>query len=222
MISPIWKRRIMGFLGFSLPVVVVLSGFVLFGSVQDSLSDYSGLGSRAYIIMLLIVAAFLIRYKGYDVIDNIAGKLAGLFALGVVFFSNDADGWQAVLHFVSATGLFLVFSFFCLFLFTKTKESRPNNLWHTITSFRFGIIKSNQPHMRLKKRRNKVYVACGIFMLLAMIITVVYNLCWQHTIISVAKPVLTLEWLMIWAFGFSWLVKGETIWSDRRIRIKLQ
>jgi hypothetical protein len=38
----------------------------------------------------------------------------------------------------------------------------------------------------------------------------------------VAKPVLTLEWLMIWAFGFSWLVKGETIWSDRRIRIKLQ
>jgi hypothetical protein len=211
----------MGFLGFTLPVVVVISGFILFGSVQDSLSDYNGLGSRVYVIMLLIVAVFLIRYRGYDIIDNIAGKMAGLFALGVVFFPNDAGGWQAVLHFVSATGLFLVFSFFCLFLFTKTNESRSNNLWHTIASFRFGIIKSNEPHMRLKKKRNKVYVACGLFMLLAMVITVVYNLCWQHTIISVAKPVLTLEWLMIWAFGFSWLVKGETIWSDRRIRIKL-
>jgi hypothetical protein len=209
----------MAFLGFTLPLVVVLSGFILFGSVQDSLSDYNGLGSRAYIIMLLMVAIFLIRYKGYDVVDNITGKLAGLFALGVVFFPNDAGGWQAVLHFVSATGLFLVFSFFCLFLFTKTKESRPNDLWHTIASFRFGIIKSNEPNMRLKKKRNKVYVACGLFMLLAMVITVVYNLCWQHTVISMAKPVLTLEWLMIWAFGFSWLVKGETIWSDKRIRI---
>jgi len=205
----------MGLLGFTLPVVVVLTGFILFGSVQDSLSDYNGLGSRVYIIMLLIVAVSLIRYKGYDIIDNIAGKLAGFFALGVVFFPNDAGGWQAVLHFVSATGLFLVFSFFCLFLFTKTNESRPNDLRHTITSFRFGIIKSNEPRMRFKKKRNKVFVACGTFILLAMVITVVYNLCWQHTVISLAKPVLTLEWLMIWAFGFSWLVKGKTIWSDK-------
>ena len=75
--------------------------------------------------------------------------------------------------------------------------------------------------MLLKKKRNKVYVACGVFMLLAMVITIIYNLCWQDTIISVAKPVLTLEWLMIWAFGFSWLVKGQTIWSDKRIRIDI-
>lgn len=211
----------MGFLSLLLPVVVVLSGFLIFGSVQDSLSDYSGIGSRAYSYMLLLVAWAFLKYKGYDIIDKIAGKLAGIFALGVVIFTNDAGGWQEVIHFVSATGLFLVFSFFCLFLFTKTRESRPNDLWHTIISFRFGIIKSNKPEMHFKKKRNKVYVTCGLFMLLGMVVTVAYNLFWQHTVLAVIKPVLSIESLMIWAFGVAWFVKGETIWSDKKIPVKI-
>ncbi|MBN2239825.1 MAG: hypothetical protein JW712_08620 [Dehalococcoidales bacterium] len=196
----------------------MVSGVVLFGSVQDSLSDYYRLGSRdVFIGMLLVVAIFLLKYKGYDKIDNIAGTLAAACALCVIVFPNDAGGWQSVVHFVSATGLFIIFAFFCLFLFTKTRDSRPNDLWHTIISFRFGRIKSNTPEMRNKKKRNKVYVGCGLFMLTGMIITVVYNLCWQDTILSLARPVLILEWLMIWAFGIAWLVKGQTIWSDRNI-----
>jgi hypothetical protein len=210
----------MGLIGLVLPVVVVLSGFALYGSAQDSLSDYYGLGNRnVYIIMMLIVAWFLVKYKGDDFIDNIAGKLAGIFAFGVVFLSNNAGGWQAVLHFLSATGLFLMFSFFCLFLFTKTAKSQPNDLWHTLASFRFGIIKSNEPDMRLKKKRNRVYISCGLFILSGMVITVVYNLFWQNTGISSVKPVLLLEWLMIWAFAFSWLVKGGIIWSDNKIPV---
>jgi hypothetical protein len=113
-----------------------------------------------------------------------------------------------------------MFSFFCLFLFTKTAKSLPDNLWHTLTSFRFGVIKSNEPGTRLKKRRNKVYIACGLFILLGMIITVIYNLFWQDTVISIIKPVLLLEWLMIWAFAFSWLIKGKIIWSDKKILIR--
>lgn len=204
-------------------MVVVVSGIILLGSVQDSLSDYYAYRSREiYIVMLLAVAIFLMRYKGYDIIDNMAGKLAGVFALGVMIFPNNAGGWQSVVHFVSAAGLFLVFSFFCLFLFTKTKESRQNNLWHTIVSFRLGRIKTNEPNMHFKKKRNKVYVASGLFMLFGMVITVVYNLFWQDTAISVIKPVLTIEWLMIWSFGFSWLVKGKTIWRDKEIPVTIQ
>ena len=102
----------MGLIGFVTPLVVVFSGFALYGSVQDSLSDYYGLESqKIYIIMMLIVSWFLMKYKGYDLIDNIAGKLAGLFALGVLFFPSNAGGWQAVLHFVSATGLFTMLKY---------------------------------------------------------------------------------------------------------------
>lgn len=216
-------RRVLGFLGFILPVIVVTSGFFLLGSVQDSLSDYSDPRSREiFVVMLLTVAILLMRYRGYDIVDNIAGKMAGIFALGVMLFSNEAGGWESVVHFVSAAGLFIVFSFFCLFLFTKTKDSRPNDLWHTLISFRFGRIKTNEPHMQAKKKRNKVYIACGIFMVLGLVFTVVYNLCWKDTIISVIKPVLTLEWLMIWAFGFAWLVKGKTFWRDKEILIGIR
>jgi hypothetical protein len=200
----------------------VLSGFINFGSVLDSLSDYlDGRSKEVFIVMLLIVAWCLIKYKGYDIIDNLVGKLAGLFALGVLFFPNNAGGWQSVIHFVSATGLFLVFAFMCLFLFTKRKDAPPNNLWHTITSFRFGIIRSDEPGMERKKIRNKVYVACGISMLVSMLITVLYNLFWQDTGMSVIKPVLTLEWLMIWAFAIAWMVKGQIILSDRRVRVEM-
>ena len=222
MIPQIWARRFLGILGLVLPVVIVLSGLLVFGSVRDSLSDYLNVKSReVFIVMLLIVAWCLIKYNGYDFIDNLIGKLAGLCALGVLFFPSNAGGWQSVVHFVSATGLFLVFAFMCLFLFTKTKDAPPNNLWHTITSFRFGIIKSDEPDMRLKKKRNKVYVACGVALLVNMLITVLYNLFWQDTGISVIKPVLVLEWLMIWAFALAWMVKGQIILSDRRARVEV-
>jgi uncharacterized membrane protein YjgN (DUF898 family) len=75
--------------------------------------------------------------------------------------------------------------------------------------------------MELKKKRNKVYVACGVAMLVSMLVTVLYNLLWQDTAMSVIKPVLTLEWLMIWAFAFSWMVKGQIILSDRRVRVEV-
>jgi hypothetical protein len=208
--------------GFALPVVIVLSGFIDFGSVLDSLSDYIGARNKEVsVVMLLIVAWCLIKYKGYDFIDNFVGKLAGLFALGVLFFPNSTGGWQSVVHFVSATGLFLVFAFMCLFLFTKTKDSPPNNLWHTITSFRFGLIRSDEPGMERKKIRNKVYVACGISMLISMLVTILYNLFWQDTGMSVIKPVLMFEWLMIWAFAIAWMVKGQIILSDRRVRVEI-
>ena len=222
MLSRIWNRRFIALVGFALPVVIVLSGFINFGSVLDSLSDYFDVRSReVFVVMLLIVAWCLFKYNGYDFIDNLVGKLAGLCALGVLFFPNNAGGWQSVLHFVSATGLFLVFAFICLFLFTKTKDSPPNNLWHTIKSFRFGIIRSNEPGMEFKKKRNKVYVACGVALLVNMLITVLYNLFWQDTGISVIKPVLVLEWLMIWTFAFSWLVKGQIILSDKRVLVEV-
>jgi hypothetical protein len=28
------------------------------------------------------------------------------------------------------------------------------------------------------------------------------------------KPIFWLESFVLWAFGFSWLIKGETLWKD--------
>ena len=213
--SYIWLRRLMGALGFLLPVVLFFWGLALSGSILDSISDYYSLRTRdAFVGILFGIACILAAYKGYDRIDDITGKVAGLFALGVAFIPNTAGGWQTTVHLLFAAGLFLALSFFSLFCFTKTKESPPNDLRHTVTSFRFGRIKSNEEGMRRKKIRNKVYVTCGLIMLACLALIGLYYKFWENTAISVIKPVLWLEWVMIWAFGFSWAVKGETLWQE--------
>ena len=57
--------------------------------------------------------------------DNIAGDFACLFAVGVALFPTTSDD-QVIktIHFVSAASLFLLLSYFSLFLFTKTKGGR--------------------------------------------------------------------------------------------------
>jgi hypothetical protein len=42
----------------------------------------------------------------------------------------------------------------------------------------------------------------------------VYMLFLQKTVLRNWAPVLILEILALWAFGFSWLVKGETLFKD--------
>ena len=57
--------------------------------------------------------------------------------------------------------------------------------------------------------RNKVYVVCGIFMLVCIALVAIYGWFLQDTAIASIKPVFWLESLALWAFGWSWFVKGE-------------
>lgn len=211
----------MGILGVALPVVLMMWGFALSGwsfELQDSISDYYSMRTRdALVGILFVIAWFLCTYKGYETVDDVAGYLACLFALGVAFFPNSGVSWERIMHFSSAVGLFLVLSFFSLFLFTKTVES-PKGLRGTLTSFRFGVIKSRDPEQSEKKIRNRIYVACGLVMLACIVLTGLYYLLWKNTTISAIKPVFWLESFMIWAFGISWFIKGETLWKDKKAR----
>jgi len=196
LVSHLMLRRVLGGLGVALPIVLAVWGFALSGwslELQDSISDYYSLRTRdAFVGILFVIAWFLFTYRGYERKDDIAGYLACVFALGVAFFPNSGEDWEQIVHFSSAAGLFLVLSFFSLFLFTKS-----------------GDYKTPQ-----KRRRNRVYVACGIVMLVCMALTGLYHLFLKDTLVSDYKPVFWLESLMIWAFGISWFVKGETLLRD--------
>lgn len=219
LVSHLRLRRIIGILGVALPFVVVVWGFALSGwsiEFQDSISDYYSLRTRdAFVGILFVIAWFLATYKGYEPLDDIAGYLACVFALGVAFFPNSGESWERVIHFSSATGLFLMLSFFSLFLFTKSKGS-PKGLRGTLSTFRFGVIKSNDPLMYRKKIRNRIYVICGLFILACIALIGLYNAFWENTAVSVIKPVLFLETLMLLAFGISWFIKGETLGTDKK------
>jgi len=134
----------------------------------------------------------LFTYRGYERQDNIAGNLACLFAIGVALFPNSGTFWEKVIHFSSASALFFVLSYFCLFLFTKS-DGFPT------------------PE---KKKRNCIYIVCGWTMLVCIALIGLYYLLLKGTAIDVVKPVFLLESFMLWAFGVSWFVKGETLWRD--------
>jgi hypothetical protein len=189
-------RRVVGLLGVSLPIVLALWGFALLGRVQllASISDYYSLRTRdAFVGVLFTIGWFLFTYRGYDWRDNTAGNLACVFALGVALFPNGGSRGEHTVHVVSATALFLVLAYFSFFLFTLS------DAWPTAQ----------------KLIRNRIYRACG-----ATIAVCIVAIARESLFVDVASPNryspgFWLESVALWAFGWSWFVKGETVFRDR-------
>jgi hypothetical protein len=161
--------------------------------------------------ILCAVGLFLYSYKGYDNWDRISTNLAGICTLGVAFFpmnvekncvlcnycnilTREVQPWRGIVHFGSAGLLFFSLACISLFLFTKTDgRIRPT---------------------KKKKQRNIIYRVCGILILIAMVLTVGLQFDSFKRIISIDHSTFWMESIMLWAFGFSWLVKGETLLKD--------
>jgi hypothetical protein len=197
-------RQAVGFIGISLPFVLSL-GKLAIGSpgLQPTISHYYYTNMGNYFVgSMCAIGVFLLATPGYDVWDRIAGNLAFIFAVGVGLFptapcfcSDSTSRKIGDVHLACATLLFLTLAYFSLFLFTKTdptKDPTPQKL-----------------------RRNVVYRICG-WLILASIASVAFlklrdvNICLAHH-----EPVFLLESLAVCSFGFSWLVKGETILKDK-------
>ena len=197
-VSYVTLRRVVGTLGVLLPVLLAVGCLVL-GScegLQDSISAYYGTAMRnVFVGILFTIGWFLFSYRGYERRDDMAGDLACLFAMGVALFpTTSSSSIIRTVHFLSAAALFLMLAYFSLFLFTKTKK---------------GV-----PPTREKKIRNRIYVTCGVTMLACIALIVVYYAFLKQTPVAAIKPVFWLESLALWAFGWSWFVKGETLWRD--------
>lgn len=205
-ISYLALRKTIGFLGLLLPFILMIGGWILSGSfdVEPSISDYyyTKLGS-VFVGTLSVVAMFLFAYKGYETADRIAGFLGCVFALGVVFFPTapcpEPIGYHKIfgtLHFVFAGFFFSVLIFFSLVLFTKSSTN------HQVTG--------------RKKMRNTVYHICGYIMIACILGIAVFSIWFDPEDCKIEDGDVTfwLEAVALWAFGVSWLVKGELILKD--------
>jgi len=204
-------RRLIGILGISLPFIVVLGGLTEGEPfLQGSISGYYYTHMRDLLVGILSgVALFLLSYRGYEAIDDIVANLSGLFALGMVLFPTAlysgsvvkvgvfliADNVSEKVHLAFGTLFFLALSYNSLFLFTRRHP---------------GIMG------RGKRRRNMVYRACGIVMLVAIVLIALYTLFLRGTALATVDPVLILESVALLAFGVSWLVKGNTLFKDSK------
>ena len=195
-ISHLTLRTFIGLIGIFLPLILPLGMLILEENTifQNSISDYYGTAMRNFFVGFLFVLAFyLFSYKGYDN-DAIYARLGGLFALfTAVFPVTSSSSLIQTIHLIAASLLFAVFAYFSLFIFRK------------------GVAIAKQTKM--KKMRNKIYLICGIVIIVAIILSglsLVVNkaISYQYNLLYWG------ETIALWAFGYSWLVKGAVFWKD--------
>lgn len=205
-ISVVILRRAIGFIGFFLPFsLVVLSGF----GIQPSISDYYHLPGilvrDVFVGAMCAIGVFMCSYKGFDIRDFWVTTLAGVFAILTALFPVEplvnptpSDQTRTWFHLAFA-GIFLgSLAFLCLFLFTKTNPKKKPTLQ--------------------KIYRNRVYYVCGWLMVGSLLLLVI-RLCLPQGMkdaLAPLHPVFWLETVAVMAFGFSWLIKGETLLGDKK------
>jgi hypothetical protein len=209
-ISFLAMRRLIGILGIALPLIVVLGGLAQDEHVQGSISGYYYTNMRDFFIGILSgVALFLISYKGYEKIDDIVANMSGVFAVGMILFPTSMysgeivkvgmfripDNISEYIHLSFGAMFFLALSFNSIFLFTRRHP---------------GVMGKE------KRKRNIIYRTCGIVMFLSLVFIPICTFFSRDTFIAKMNPVLICESVALLAFGISWLVKGNTLFRDKK------
>lgn len=231
-ISHLNLRRAIGILGVLFPLLLIFgeliyaepigieNGTVVYETesnhVEKSISRYFHTNVRhIFGGVMFTVGFFLFAYKGYEgregsisvwrrlgdklyVPDNVVGNAACICAIiGALFPTTIAKeqnlDWIVWVHYLFSVSFFLCLAYFSLFSFTRRKRARP-----------YG---------GRKKKRDLIYLLCGIVMLACIVALIVATI-----VRDKSKPegayVFWIESVAFWVFGVSWFVKGETILKD--------
>lgn len=205
-------RQVIGYLGLALPLLLVQAVRVRPNPPSDqwyggSISAYYWTGAVSLFVGLLAaLSLFLLTYRGYanetHKYDRGAAIIAGIAAALVAIFPTSPPagiitpppgvaplpwwhGWIGVTHEIAAIVLFSMFAIFSLWLFRQSASGE-------------------QPSAD-KKRRNAIYLLCGIGILASMAWAVVAGLSGR----SIFWP----ESLALIFFAWSWLTKGRALHS---------
>ena len=138
-------RAITGYVGLTLPVVLLLDG-VVDGHIESSLSAYyyTKVGN-VFTGALCVIGIFLLAYRLTAwAVDNVATTLAGVSALGVAFFhAAPANATLnqlrlADVHLTCAAALFILLGGISLFIFPL--DILPDQQWRAKWYMAFGAL----------------------------------------------------------------------------------
>jgi hypothetical protein len=101
-----------------------------------------------------------------------------------------------VIHFAAATVFLVVLACMSIFLFTRSGGAPTPE----------------------KRQRNRIYVACGIIILVSISVIPVGKLFLSSNVERATSFTFWAEAIAIVAFGVSWLVKGEAILKESSAR----
>jgi hypothetical protein len=199
-ISFLHLRALVGILGIALPIVMLLYALLLSpcGGIEQSISAYYHTHMRNVFVGILCgVGVFMITYNGYDTKDTVTSTLAGIFAICVALFPTSdvsaceqnglVNGTIGTIHITMALGLFAMFAYMSIALFTLTSGNMTDK----------------------KKQRNVLYRVCGWTVVACIVIMTLQK--FAGVFPATMRPVFWLETIALLAFGTSWLTKGEGI-----------
>jgi hypothetical protein len=231
-ISYLNLRRTVGAVGLLLPFALRLGVSPFSHQVPYSISSYYYSPMRNVLVAsLCVLGIFLIAYKGYDDLDSWITNVAGAAAIGVAFFPTSnpsfSPAWVGRLHPYFAAVAMVSLALMAL-QFTQTGPAdggagadEPEESWRQdVRGMGLALIfRYEDPgHTRTgeKKIRDRVYSSCAWLILIGVVLAFVQNF-WPASAKDVTQWLFWFESLAIVAFGFSWLVKGETILKDQPV-----
>jgi len=200
-------RQALGFIGLLLPFVLLVTHWIDGITRRPSVSAYysTSLGD-VFVGSLVAIGVFLFSYRGPDRQDNWLTNIAGACALGIALLPTRPalEGVSTactpflqitcevksfpVFHYSFAAAFFLIISY--------------------LAAFRFKI--PSRPYItKQKMKRNKIYVICGIVMLLSLVAIALLKLFFA------VNDIWLEETILIFTFGIAWLTKGQAILADK-------
>jgi len=232
--SYMYFRVFIGILGMAFPFVLVIGRMLFEGwGILDSISDYYySVSMRNVLVAGLVALAILLISYHYARTDDLASTAAGICAIGVALFpvapaigATPRQTFVGLLHYGCAAALFLILAYFALFLFTKPAAPIAQALAHlSRTLLRRPatpvVAPSTVQLTHRKRQRNGVYVVRGSIIVACILLLLLLRLPGMPHLQSL-HPVFWLETLAICAFGVGWIVKGEVILADQRVRADL-
>lgn len=213
-------RNLIGFSGILLPLLLAVApqsptGYFL--GLQPTISDYYYTDrGDVLVVALSVLGVFLITYKGYNRIERVLTFLAGICCTGIAFvptragcqdcaFSvhTNSGGLFGVLvgtgwHFVLSTAFFLSLAVMSLVFFTRGGDQSP--------------LQPQDGRRSQKAKRNIVYKVCGWIIIASIGLMGLYFLIRPD--LDGFPFIFILQSVAVFAFGISWLTKGQTLWPD--------
>jgi hypothetical protein len=212
-------RRAIGYLGISLPFLLVGLSFISFfkTQLQPSISDYYYTNLREIFTgTLAAVGLFMINYKGSGNTsilknDNLLTNIAGIMAIAVALIPVNPDNfeikiytlfqypdkWLGWLHYGFAALLFLIMALLSINVFTIGQKNETRD-----------------PKSILNE--NNIYKFCGYSILVFIIMVPI-----SETLRLFPYSTLIFEALALFAFGVAWLIKGRALGDKGVIGKKL-
>jgi hypothetical protein len=207
-------RRAMGVVGILFPFVLMAGLWLSTGRwIEPSISHYYHTPMRdTFVAVLFIVAVFLVTYRGHrqrraeDYITFAAGICAGFVAM-VPTGANPSEQTAAkVVHLIFAAAFFALISALTIFWFTISDQQEHRK--------GLGRLRDNPLDMTdlsaAKKRRNVVYVVCGVIMVACLVVIAISSRTGFKSVGGVTIMFLC-ESIAIIAFGFAWWTKGHGV-----------